>query len=132
MSRKLYPIFVLIIIASVFLAACGGSGSSGSEPASTGSAAMVDGVMVEVRNNHHYAIVTGTYPDSCTRISNVQQEVNGDTFTISLSTDKPADLMCAQMLSPFGVDLLLETGGLMPGEYTVDVNGVSANFTLGQ
>ena len=132
MDKKLYPILVLIVIASLFLAACGSSDSSEAESSATGSAAMVDGVTVEVRDNHHYAIVNGFYPDSCTRISDVQQEVNGDKIAISLSTDKPAELMCAQMLTQYVVFLLLETGDLMPGEYTVDVNGVAVSFTLDQ
>ena len=40
--------------------------------------------------------------------------------------------MCAQMIIHFEVALLIETGGLPPGDYTVDVNGLSTNFTLGE
>jgi hypothetical protein len=36
------------------------------------------------------------------------------------------------MISAFGVDLLLETGGLLPGEYSVEVNGVTTNFSIGE
>jgi hypothetical protein len=92
----------------------------------------VDGVSVDVNNNHYYAAVNGNYQDSCTRISDVQQEIDGDTIRFVLTTGKPADLMCAQMITPFNVDLLIETGGFLPGEYTVDVNGIATTFTLGE
>jgi hypothetical protein len=36
------------------------------------------------------------------------------------------------MLTEFQVSLLLETGGLLPGEYAVEVNERSTNFTLGE
>ena len=93
---------------------------------------MVDGVVVETINQHQYAVVNGFYPDPCTRISEVNQTVDGSRFVISLSTDSPDDMMCAQMLEAFEVSLLLETGGLTPGEYSVEVNDRETSFSLGQ
>jgi len=114
------------------MAACASSETQVSESAASGTPAIVEGVSVDFRNAHYYAMVTGTYPDACTRISDIEQETSGNTITIVLSTSAPEDMMCAQMLSPFGVDLLIATGGLPPGVYTVDVNGVTAEFTLGE
>ena len=132
MKRKSIPTIIILVITSLVLAACGGSDSSESESTAAGSSAMVDGVTIDIRNNHHYAIVTGTYPDSCTRISDIQQEVDGESVNIALLTNRPDDLICAQMITPFGIDLLIETGGLLPGEYTVEVNGATASFSLGE
>jgi hypothetical protein len=122
----------LIIVISVLVVACGGNDEPAEAPSVSGAAAMVDGVTIDFRNNHYYAVVTGTYSDACTRISDIEQEVSGEQMTITLTTAKPADLMCAQMITPFGVDLLLEIGGLIPGEYLVEVNGISTTFTLGE
>ncbi len=92
---------------------------------------MVDSVTVEQRDNHHYAVIDGFYPDPCTYISSVQQVVEGNTVSITLFTESPADLMCAAMLTPFTVDVLLTTGGLIAGEYDVVVNdGPSTTLTL--
>jgi inhibitor of cysteine peptidase len=132
MYKNLISIMVLIVMTGLLLAACGGSGSVESESTSASNAAMVDGVRVDFRENHYYAIVDGFYPDSCTQINDVQQEVNGNAFEFRLSTGKPDDLMCAQMLTQYEVALLLETGGLLPGEYSVDVNERSTNFILGE
>lgn len=132
MKRKILPTMILLLVSSLILAACGGSESQENSPNTSATPAMVAGVSVDVKNNHYYATVNGNYPDSCTRISDVQQEIDGDTIRFILTTGKPADLMCAQMITPFAVDLLIETGGLMPGEYRIDVNGVTTTFTLGE
>ena len=118
-------IFILIF---TMLAACTSSPAA-QENANTGSMegvsstpAMVDSVTVELRNNHYYAIINGNYPDACTHISSVEQVVDSNTISMTLLTERPDDLMCATMLTPFTVDVLLTTGGLMPQEYTVVVN----------
>lgn len=122
----------MMLVLGLILVACASSETQVSEESAAGTPAIVEGVSIDFRNAHYYALVTGTYPDACTRISDVEQVVNGNTINIALSTDRPEDLMCAQMLSPFGIDLLVPTGGLLPGEYTVDVNGVTTAFTLGE
>lgn len=129
MERKQILAFMSLILVTLILSACGGSDSAESESSSANEPAMVDNIIIEFLENHYYAVVTGFYPDSCTRISEVRQEFNGSAFNLSLSTAKPGDLMCAQMLTEYEVSILLETGGLLPGEYTVDVNGVATNFT---
>jgi hypothetical protein len=132
MNKNKVSIGLLIFTISIILVACGGSDEQASDSSASGAAAMVDGVTIDFRNGHYYGIVTGTYPDSCTRISDILQDVDGEQIIIVLSTAKPADLMCAQMITPFGVDILLETGGLLPAEYLVEVNDASTTFTLGE
>lgn len=130
-NRKLI-LMALMVMLSFILVACASSETQVSEPSAAGTPAIVDGVSVDFRNAHYYALVTGTYPDACTLVSDVEQVVSGNTIAIALSTAAPEDLMCAQMLSPFGIDLFIATGGLLPGEYTVDVNGATTTFTLGE
>jgi hypothetical protein len=132
MKRKKWIMISLVLTLCFILVACGSSETQVSGSSASDTPAIVDGVSIDFRNAHYYALITGTYPDACTRISEVEQDVSGNTITIVLSTAKPEDLMCAQMLSPFGIDLLIATGGLLPGEYTLDVNGATATFTLGE
>jgi hypothetical protein len=126
-------LFVSLVLVLIFLLVSCANGSP-VESSAKGSAnlAKVDGVVVETINEHQYAVVNGTYPDPCTRISEINQDVDGNRFVISLSTDKPDDLVCAMMLASYEVTLLLETGGLTPGEYRVEINGVEASFSIGQ
>ncbi len=126
MKRKM---MISLLFLLVFLTGCA-SGETGEEPAA-GNPAFVDHISIERQGEHDYAKVEGHYPDACSRVSDVQQKFDGSTFNIELMVDRPEDLMCAQMLSPFNVLILLEMGGAMPGEYTVDVNGVTSAFTLG-
>lgn len=128
-------LLLVLLLFSLILAACD-TLSQGQEPstasAQEGKQAMVEAVSVEESNAHKYAVVNGNYPDACTKISKVEQKLAGNTFEITLYTDKPADLMCAQMISPFTVSILLEVGGKAPGDYTVNVNNsVSTTFSLG-
>ena len=94
--------------------------------------AIVESVSIEESMAHNYAVVNGNYSDACTKISNVEQVVEENSFNITLYTEAPADLMCAQMISPFTVSILLEVGGQAPGDYTINVNeSVSTTLTLG-
>ena len=132
MTKKLIVLTLLILISALLLVGCAADEPTESSAKSSANLAMVDGVEVVTQNEHQYAIVIGFYPDPCTRISNVDQKVDGSRFVISLSTDSPDDMMCAQMLAAFEVSILLETGGLPPGEYIVEVSEREGSFSLGQ
>jgi inhibitor of cysteine peptidase len=107
------------------------SATSENPEGGSSSLAMVDAVTLEQRENHYYAVINGFYPDACTKVSSVEQVVEENTISITLLTDRPPDLMCAAMLTPFNIDVLLTTGGLMPQEYNVVVNeGPSTTFLL--
>lgn len=128
-------ILVAILASSLVFASCD-SVSPTQEPASAagqeGTLAIVESASIEEIMAHQYVVVNGNYPDACTRISDVEQDIEGNTFNITIYTDKPADLVCAQMISPFTVNILLEAGGQTPGDYTVNVNdSASATFTIG-
>ena len=73
-------------------------------------------------------VAQGNLPDSCTEISEITRERDGDTFRVTITTSRPADAMCAQVLVPFEEVISLDVVGLPAGVYTVDVNGVSDTF----
>jgi hypothetical protein len=125
-------IMVIVLTGISMLSACSSAQLGGEQQSSPNTPAVVESVVVELQDDHYYARVTGTYPDACTRISDVQQDVEANSIEIALSTAAPPDVMCAMILAPYEVQILLETGGLAPGDYQVDVNGVSATFTLGE
>jgi hypothetical protein len=129
--KKNIPIIALLAV-MLLVAACAVEAVEEGTAKSSGSLAMVDQVEVQTIDIHQYAVVQGHYPDPCTRISDIDQTVEGKRFIISLSTDRPDDLVCAAMLEAFEVALLLETGGLLPGDYTVVVNDRETSFTLDQ
>jgi hypothetical protein len=107
------------------------SATSENPEGGSSSLAMVDAVTIEQRENHYCAVINGFYPDACTYVSSIEQIVEDNTISITILTDRPTDLMCAAMLTPYTIDVLLTTGGLMPREYNVVVNeGPSTTFSL--
>ena len=67
-------------------------------------------------------IARGNLPDPCTKISEVLQEREGDSFFITIKTYRSPGF-CIQILAPFEEIIFLEVYGLPAGTYTVDVNG---------
>lgn len=70
----------------------------------------------------------GYLSDSCTEIREITKERDGNTFQITITTSRPADKMCPQVIVPFEEAISLYVVGLPAGVYTVEVNGVSDTF----
>ncbi|NOQ34086.1 MAG: hypothetical protein GQ567_07855 [Methanosarcinales archaeon] len=77
-----------------------------------------------------HAVARGEHPDSCTKVDKVATRREGDTFFVTITTSRPADAMCAQVMTPFEEVVALDAVGLKAGVYTVDVNGVGDTFEL--
>ena len=94
-------------------------------PAAGAAPVFVDQVSVQVS-----VVVQGSFPDSCTSLGEVTQTVEDNTISVTLTGVQPADMMCAQVLTPFEETIPLDVSGLPAGEYTVDVNGTVATVVL--
>ena len=77
-----------------------------------------------------HAAVKGDFPDACTSIGTANQRRDGNTIYVDLMTTRPADMACAQVITPFDHTIALDVVGLTAGTYTVNVNGVAETFTL--
>lgn len=75
-------------------------------------------------------VAAGYLPDGCTEIDGITEERNGNTFTVTLTTKRPADMMCTEAIVPFEKVISLDVYGLGAGTYDVDVNGINGSFTL--
>jgi len=99
-------------------------------PIITGEA-MVGGIEILLLESFPiqvHVVAKGNLSDGCTEIAEVTEERERNTFRVIISTARPADKMCAQILVPFEEVIPLEVVGLPAGVYTVDVNGVSDTF----
>ena len=76
------------------------------------------------------AIVKGNLPDTCTTITSASSERDGNAFKINFVTTRPADAVCAQMLTPFEQSVALDVAGLKLGTYTVTAGEVTETFDL--
>jgi len=77
-----------------------------------------------------HVVARGEHPDSCTEVDKVTTRREGNTFFVTITTTRPADAMCAQVITPFEEIIPLDVVGLKAGVYVVDVNGVRDTFEL--
>jgi inhibitor of cysteine peptidase len=79
------------------------------------------------------ATVRGTLPDACTEIDAARQEREGTELRVTLTTRRPADALCAQVIGHFQETIPLEVHGLPAGTYEVVVNDrLRESFTFQQ
>ncbi len=105
----------------------------GDEGQNEGGGAMIDSVEVLILESFPVQVtvhVKGNLADACTTVDEVTTTRDGNTFNIEISTTRPAEQMCAQVLTPFEENIPLDVKGLKKGTYTVNVNGVTATFEL--
>ena len=74
--------------------------------------------------------VSGEVGDPCTEIASIEQTNEDQTIFITITTERPVDLMCAAVLEAFDAEIILDLTGLSAGDYIVSVNGVEETFTL--
>ncbi|HIH43800.1 MAG TPA: protease inhibitor I42 family protein [Candidatus Methanoperedenaceae archaeon] len=75
-------------------------------------------------------VAKGYLPDGCTRIHKIEKDRQGNRFLVMITTIRPADAVCTQVIVPFRETIPLDVHGLKAGSYTVSVNGVTGTFTL--
>ena len=145
-KRSFLQIGILLLIAAAIVTACGGQPTETPPPAGEtpsgdtihGEAAVnaIDILILESFPVQIQVLARGYLPDGCTEIDTVSQidgvgQVRGDrTFTVTITTIRPADAICTQALVPFEETFSLDVYGLPAGTYTVDVNGVTGTFEL--
>lgn len=95
--------------------------------------ATVDSVEIQMLESFPVQVnvlAQGNLSDGCTLIEQSRAEQQGDTFVVTISTIRPANMLCTQVVVPFEEVIPLDVEGLPAGLYTVDVNGVISTFTL--
>jgi hypothetical protein len=143
-AMKIKFLIFLILALILVLNACSPfivTSSSGEQPTpevetlpATGyQPAQVDQVQVDVGVGSPIPVhvtVTGNLPDTCAQIELVQQKQVGSSFEIRISTIPSTAEGCLQDTLPFRMVIPLNITNLPAGPYTVEVNGVGADFQL--
>ena len=73
-------------------------------------------------------VARGSLPDGCTTIESASISREGTSFTDIISTERPAEAICTDVLISFERVIPLDVEGLLAGEYSVSVNEVTAFF----
>jgi inhibitor of cysteine peptidase len=77
-----------------------------------------------------HVIAKGYLPDGCTEIDRAEAKRDGNTFTVTITTKRPKDMMCTQAIVPYEKRVPLDVYGLKAGTYDVNVNTVTDSFEL--
>jgi len=90
----------------------------------------VDMMILESFPVQVHVIAHGEFPDGCTKIGKVTTKKVGNSFFVSITSIRPKDADCTQVVIPFDETIPLNAEGLKAGTYGVSVNGVTTQFTL--
>lgn len=131
---------LMIVLVSLALSACLPQGQAHpSRPAPAGDDVIkgfatieaLDVLILETYPVQVRVLARGYLQDACTEVDQVLVEgPTNSRFKITITTARPADAVCAQMLKTFQRSVPLDTAGLPLGEYTVEVNGLRRTFVL--
>ncbi len=77
-----------------------------------------------------YVDIIGTLPDGSTEIEDIDHTYRDATVHVTITTSRPEDNACTQIVTPFKETIRVETGNLHPGTYTVTVNSKSFSFPM--
>jgi uncharacterized protein YkwD len=97
------------------------------------SLALVDSVTlapVAAGATQAEAVVRGSLGDACTTLADVTVRRQAQVFLINIFKERPANAVCAQVVSNFERTVTLDLTGLAAGEYVVVANDVNATLTL--
>lgn len=75
-------------------------------------------------------MVSGYYPDGCTKFHGTTQSVDDMRIVLTVETERPRDAMCTMAIVPYTETVTVDVSGLAPGVYTLDVNGLTGELTL--
>mgnify|MGYP001827976915 FL=1 len=121
---------LLIFVISLIAAACSSDAQESTLPEGCDGVTWGSSILVEERDGQSVAIIQGDYPDSCSTVCGNEQTVSGNEININLYSSRPEDMVCAEVLTPFEEEILLDTSGLEPGEYTITLNEDHAQTTF--
>ena len=123
---------LLLVILGLVLAACGPGTGETSLPEGCDGVTWPSDIQVEERSDKYVLLIQGDMPDACSTFCGSEQTVEGNEINVNVFSSKPEDEVCAQILTPFRVEIALDTEGLDPGEYTITVNefDLGTTFTM--
>ncbi|MBK8904101.1 MAG: GerMN domain-containing protein [Anaerolineaceae bacterium] len=154
-KKQILTVFLVALVA-LFVAACEGAAdpdptivptvvvptddptlpTATTEPVSTDDMSSEMGFFIETidvtnTDGRIDVTLTGNLPDACTEIQTVEQtfDLDTNTFNLNVRTERPEDVACAQVLTPFEETVTLQTADLPAGTYQVAVEGETQTLT---
>lgn len=112
-----------------------GDGQNGSQINNTNQSGYISGLakiddINLVRNPDKQLLVnvSGHLSDGCTEIDEIVKQKTGDKFIINITTKRPKDAMCSQVIIPFEEEFKFDISGMDKDNLEVKVNGVTKSY----
>ena len=123
---------MLIALAALMLAACGEKTAEANTDLLIRNARIqeVSVIFLQTYPVRVVAEAKGYLPDGCTSIREIKQARDGRLFSVTITTSRPKGAICTMAIREFKELIQLETTGLAPGAYRVEVNAVGTDFNL--
>jgi hypothetical protein len=93
---------------------------------------QIDKVEVQITESQPVQVsahVTGIIGDGCSSAMPVEQQRDGNTITLTINRQRPADAICTQIAKIYDETIRLQ-GDFPAGDYTLKVNTVTQTFTV--
>lgn len=75
--------------------------------------------------------IMGDFPDGCTTLHDIEVGQNQNRMIpVAVTTQRDPEMMCTMALVPYSETIEIDVSDLSFGNYSVNVNGVTANFTI--
>jgi inhibitor of cysteine peptidase len=138
----LIDVVIIVTIAVVLICGCIWNDRSSSSPTPTQTTTQGDETVnlanvntIEIMLLESFPVqvnvgASGEHPDSCTKVDEITTRREGNIFVVTISAFRPADAMCAEVITPYEEVIALDVVGLKAGVYTVEVNGIRDTFEL--
>ncbi|WP_441001483.1 hypothetical protein [Fodinibius sp. SL11] len=65
------------------------------------SKVYIDSVKMITDNSKPVLLISGTFPDACTKLHNVSHRTSSDSLYVNIEAWRNPNKMCAQVLTPF-------------------------------
>lgn len=121
---------VLVVVVALWALCVASAPTQAQDDAVIEGLAFVEEVDFERIRGRVQLTIRGYLADPCTSVGDIIQSVTGDVITISVTTQRPADVFCATVLEPLATTYWLNTVGLRGGDYTLIVNDYATIITL--
>ncbi|MBM3237134.1 hypothetical protein FJZ31_12655 [Candidatus Poribacteria bacterium] len=76
-----------------------------------------------------HIVVNGFLRDGCTTLNEITQRRDGNTISVHITTKRPKDAVCIQIIKEVQERIPLE-GSFLPGRYKVTVNNIEKEFEI--
>jgi hypothetical protein len=74
-------------------------------------------------------LIKGSLPDACTELHGVNQTRNDAEVIVQIQSRRPSGALCATVIRPYRFYLALD-GAFAPGQYALDLNGRTHQFSV--